>query len=52
MGMTALLAIGAIAVLLAVGVAAAVLLMNRTGRNDGATHGDGYDGSGPASYGD
>ena len=52
MGLFELLALGGLAVLVAIGVAAVVFLTGRSNRNDGPTHGDGYGGSGSASSGD
>jgi len=52
MGLFELLALGGVAVLVAIGVAAVVFLTGRTSRNDSSTHGGGYDDSGSASSGD
>lgn len=51
-GLMEILVLAGMAVLLGGGVLAIVFLTNRTNRNDGSTHGDGFSGSGPASYGD
>jgi hypothetical protein len=52
LGLTEIVILGVLAVLLGGGVFAVVFLMNRTGRNDDATHGGGNGDSGSASYGD